>query len=207
MDAEERVDDLIVDVIDATHGSDANMYPVLGVVAYDGEGEQQFGRTAVLPDMPDGALEAVMTTMLWNYIELNGCSWEEAAELVGDILAKAHYTFRQESAEGEAPAGEPLEVYPPAFAVAAAGFLEELSRTAPGMRAVASGVWTDGETGFTNAAVGPEISAPEWSAMLKALLNPVVREGHMTADELRAVLDDVFATVVLEGSRPKPLLS
>lgn len=210
MNAEERIDDLIVDVIGSTHGADENVYPVVGVVAYDQHGEQQFGRTAVMPDMPDSALEAVMSTILWNFIEVMDLTWEEAAALVADILAKAQYTFEQEAPEEEAeliPQVTPIETLTTSFEIAAGSFLEQLHRMSPGMKPVAAAVWHDHDTGFATAAAGPDITIEEWAAMLKTLLGPAVREGQISEGELRAILDEVFAGIVLEPKRPKPLLS
>lgn len=210
MNAEERIDELIVDVIGSTHGDDEDMYPVVGVVAYGEDGEQQFGRTAVLPDMPDNALEAVMTTMLWHYVSVMGLDWESIAALVADIHAKAQYTFQQEADDWETdpvPQITPVEALASSFEVAAGSFLEQLHHMSPGMKPIAAAVWNDHDTGFATAAAGPDITIEEWAAMLKTLLGPAVREGQISESELRAVLDEVYAGIVLEPKKPKPLLS
>lgn len=210
MNAEERIDELIVEVIGSTHGGDGVMYPVIGVVAYDDEGEQQFGRTAVLPDMPDSALEAVMSTTLWNFVSVMDVGWEDLAALVADIHAKAQYTYQQEAAERQPdplPQVTPIEAVTASFEMAAGEYIEQLHRLSPGMKPIAAAVWNDHETGFATAAAGPDISVEEWAAMLKTLLGPAVREGQLSEVELRAILDEVFTGIVLEPKRPKPLLS
>lgn len=186
------------------------MYPIVGIVAYDEEGEQQFGRTAVLPDMPDSALEFAMMSIFWHYVSIMNLSWEEAAELAADIHIKAQYTFQQGRADdldaGPGP-GSPIEALTSAFERAAGRFLEDLHRSVPGMNAIAAAVLNDKDNGCATAAAGPDISPEEWEAMLKTLLGPAVRDGQLTADQLRSIFDEVIGSIVLEATKPKPLLS
>lgn len=210
MDAEKRVDELIVDLIGSTHGDDGDTYPIVGVVAYGEDGSQQFGRTAVLPDMPDGALEAVMTTMLWNFTKAADMSWETIAELILDIYSKAHYTFQQETADdsvAEFPQFAPVEAMTAAFEITASAFLEQLHRISPTMKPIVAAVWSEQGTGFATGAAGPGIAIEEWAALLKTLLGPTVRDGQMSVEELRAVLDEVFSAIILDSKKPRPLLS
>lgn len=205
---DDTLDRLITDYIDRVSSLSETTYPIAAVVAYNNEDEQIYGQTILKAGVPPSAIDAITESVLWNYLYDAQMSSAEMAAFFIEVYAKAVVIYEEEKAEekrGTPPDGESVAV---SFQEIASFCMEQLSALAPGIKPAVGAVWANpGGLGFSTALTEPGIEPEEWGALLRALLAPAVREGHLPLDKLAALLRDTYEDLKSEASSNPPLFS
>lgn len=205
---DEKLDALVTAFIDDVSAVSDGTHPIAAIVAYAEDKEQVYGQTILQAGIPASAVDAMMESILWNYLYETQMSSAEMAAFFIEVYAKAVVTYEEERTEQKKQERPNGEIIAGTFQEIASFCMEQLAGLAPGLKPAVGAVWTNpGGLGFSTALTEPGIEPDEWAALLRALLAPAVREGHLPLGKLADVFRETYEDLRQEAKGPKPLFS